>query len=300
VNIDASFNHSPLDLIRARSSVRRFTGEPLAEEVRRELDSFCKILQAGPLGSSCRFQLVDTGGRPGGLGERVGAYGTIAGAPSYLAGAVEDGQYALPDFGYLFELLLLKATDIDLGTCWVGGIFSRGRFAKAVGLRSTELLPAVSPVGVPTTRRSLYDRVIRWSAGSTRRKAWSELYADGLSGEPISEKQDGAAGGSSASDPYTVALEMVRLAPSASNRQPWRCLRQEQMVHFYLQRTPGYRGVSPGDLQLIDMGIAMSHFDLAMECAGVEGRWELSEPPRIAQPKAWQKAEYLVSWQPDR
>jgi nitroreductase len=241
VNITASFDHCPLELIRARSSVRRFTGEPLTGEIRRELQAFCGILQRGPFGSSCRFQLVDVETRSGGQGERVGAYGTIAGAPAYLAGAVDDGAYGLPDFGYLFELLLLRATDLNLGSCWLGGIFTRGRFANAVGLRSTEILPAVSPVGVPTAKRSMYDRIVRWGAGSKSRKPWSELYGDGLTGEPLSEAQaDKPAGDPSTADPYAVALEMVRLSPSASNRQPWRCLREERKVHLYLQLRSGH------------------------------------------------------------
>jgi hypothetical protein len=49
------------------------------------------------------------------------------------------------------------------------------------------------------------------------------------------------------------------------------------------------------------MGIAMAHFDLAMEAAGIKGGWQVLDAPilhakPLQRPEAWQKAEYLVSW----
>jgi hypothetical protein len=286
------FEHSPVELIRSRSSVRRFTGEILAENLRQELERCCQAAQVGPFGGACRFRLVDNHNDGGEQGERVGAYGIIRGARTYLAGATGLGEFDLEDFGYLFELLLLKATDLGLSSCWLGGSFTRGRFAKALNLREGEVLPAVSPIGIPTKQRSLVDRVIRWGARSARRKSWPELFYDGETASPLSPEAAGQ---------FATALEMVRLAPSASNRQPWRCLKQGQTIHFYLQRFPGYRALAQTDLQRIDMGIAMAHFDLASAASDLEGGWRTLDPPfagatPLQRPEAWQKAEYLVSW----
>jgi hypothetical protein len=136
------------------------------------------------------------------------------------------------------------------------------------------------------------DRVIRWGAGSKHRKPWAELFRDAGVSEPLSQNEAGR---------FSAALEMVRLAPSASNRQPWRCLKEGGAFHFFLQRFPGYQAVSPIDLQRVDMGIVMAHFDLAMEAAGIEGAWQVLDPahggaPVLLRPESWQKAEYLVSW----
>jgi len=292
MTIPISYTHSPLDLIRARNSVRRFTGEIVAGEVRQELERCCRVAQVGPFGGACRFRLIDNHVGGGVRGERVGAYGIISGARTYLAGATGSSGFSLEDFGYLFELLLLKATDLELGSCWLGGSFTRSRFAKAMDLREEEILPAVSPIGIPTKQRSFVDRVIRWGAGSKRRKSWAELFYDAETAAPLSENRAGQ---------FATALEMVRLAPSASNRQPWRCLKEGEMMHFCLQRFPGYQAITQTDLQRIDMGIAMAHFDLAMETAGIEGRWQVLDSPLLRakplkRPEAWQKAEYLVSW----
>ena len=68
---------------------------------------------------------------------------------------------------------------------------------------------------------------------------------------------------------------MVRLAPSASNRQPWRIIagRSRKDFHFFLERTPGYNNnrFVKSDLQRVDMGIAMCHFELAMKESGFNG-----------------------------
>jgi hypothetical protein len=92
---------------------------------------------------------------------------------------------------------------------------------------------------------------------------------------------------------------MVRWAPSASNKQPWRVIRSDDAWHFYLQRTKGYGKGSMifnvlrlADLQRVDMGIAMCHFELAVHEFNLHGRWKIEEP-EIRKPE---NTEYIVSW----
>ena len=62
--------------------------------------------------------------------------------------------------------------------------------------------------------------------------------------------------------------EMVRWAPSAVNKQPWRIIVSEQGCHFYEKRDKGYIGEKTGDLQKIDVGIALCHFVMGLEEQG--------------------------------
>jgi nitroreductase len=56
------------------------------------------------------------------------------------------------------------------------------------------------------------------------------------------------------------ALEAVRLAPSAVNKQPWRVVIRKNAAHFYVKHDKGY--LTPDyDLQKIDLGIGMYHFE---------------------------------------
>jgi hypothetical protein len=96
---------------------------------------------------------------------------------------------------------------------------------------------------------------------------------------------------------------MVRQAPSASNKQPWRIIRQGGAWHFYLLRTRGYGAGLAGkimkldDIQRVDMGIAMCHFDLTAQERFLFGEWAIREP-RLEGPDAG--AEYVVSWRERR
>jgi nitroreductase len=181
----------------------------------------------------------------------------------------------------------LRATDLGLGTCWIGGIFNRSRFSDQAGVRTDEVLPAISPLGYPTPRRSVTDSIIRWSAGSRNRRPWRELFFDGRFEQTLAEDAAGR---------YRLPLEMLRLSPSASNRQPWRVVKQpgKNIFHLYLRRSRGYdRLIKAVDLQRLDLGIAMCHFELTARELGLGGRWEGLTP---SLPPLPDRTEYVRSW----
>ena len=95
---------------------------------------------------------------------------------------------------------------------------------------------------------------------------------------------------------YEIPLEMVRLAPSSTNKQPWRIVKDKGVFHFFLQRSAGYyaKMTSAVDLQRIDMGIAMCHFELVAKDLFLDGHWvEIDDFSFGPLPK---RTEYVVSW----
>ena len=54
------------------------------------------------------------------------------GATGFIVGAAERTPKDLEDFGYLMEHVILFATDLGMGTCWLGGTFSKSRFAGKI------------------------------------------------------------------------------------------------------------------------------------------------------------------------
>lgn len=77
---------------------------------------------------------------------------------------------------------------------------------------------------------------------------------------------------------FRDALEMVRLAPSATNKQPWRTVVCGDVVHFYEKKAKGMSNNELGDIQKVDMGIALAHFDLTLKEAGVNGCFVARDP----------------------
>jgi hypothetical protein len=278
------------DLIRRRFSCRNYDPRPIEEKDRRSLETFMASISTGPLGASLRFQLLAATEADRNALRGLGTYGFIQGESGFITGAATRSKNSLEDYGYALERIILLATDLGLGTCWLGGTFTKSGFAKKIALRRGEELPAVSSIGRIADLESARAGELRLRVGGDRRLPRESLFFRGEFGVPLSISDAG---------PYAEPLEMVRLGPSASNKQPWRIVRRGTAWHFYLQRTKGYRSgflqrlVRTADIQRLDLGIAMCHFELTAREAGLGGRWAI-DPPQVARPEG--EIEYIVSW----
>jgi hypothetical protein len=282
---------SIVDTMNRRFSCRTYSGEALAEADRAHLAAAAEAMKSGPFGSSLRVRLVAAAPGDERALKRLGTYGTIRGASAFIIGAVRDGPRCLEDYGYAMERLILEATALGLGTCWIGGFFRRGPFARRLGVSRGERLPAVTSVGHIPDRARAEAGIMRRSVGGSRRKPWEVLFSDEELGRPLTPERAGA---------YAQAVEMVRRAPSASNRQPWRIVKSANQWHFFIRRTPGYPPrigkilLGVDDLQRVDIGIAMCHFELAAREQRLPGRWIVREP---APGLPGELTEYSASWE---
>lgn len=281
-------NQSVIAVMRQRFSCRIHADEPVAESTQRQLSEFLDAHATGPFGSSTRFALIAAAGRDQQELKGLGTYGFIKGAKGFIVGAVGPGAKNLEDFGYLMEYAILFATDLGLGTCWLGGSFTKSSFAKRIDASSDEIIPAVTSLGYIAEGSKAKDWIRKRAGGAARLAADQLFFQDGF-GHPLQQMGD-----------YAEALEMVRWAPSASNKQPWRIIRLGDDWHFYLRRTKGYgknslmgKLLGVADLQRVDMGIAMCHFELAARELGLTGRWVVAEPD-VQKPD--ENTEYSVSW----
>jgi hypothetical protein len=167
----------------------------------------------------------------------------------------------------------------------LGGTFKRRGFADTIRINEGELLPAISPVGYPRDTRSVVDRMFRYFAASDKRKPWEDLFYLHGTDHILEDHHSGR---------FKIPLECLRMAPSASNKQPWRIIKDknQDVFHFYLRRTPGYeKVVKYVKLQNVDMGIAMCHFELSAIELGLKGDWSVNEPQIQSE-----GMEYIVSW----
>lgn len=96
------------------------------------------------------------------------------------------------------------------------------------------------------------DRLMRAVASSDKRKPLGELFF--VNDFSVSLTEDG---------PYAMPLDMMRLAPSSANSQPWRALVRGNQVDFYCAKDNNY--------SMIDMGIGLCHFALAADAQNISG-----------------------------
>ena len=220
-------------LIDRRYSCRTYLDRPISAGDREALEEYMAQKTRGPLGTPARFGLVEASSDDEGALKRLGTYGFIKGARAFIVGAVRKGPGDLEDYGYLLEEVILAATGLGLGTCWLGGTFTRSTFTSRFGgVGRDETIPAVVSTGYPGDDGS---GRIREREEGTRRFPPDELFFAGELGVPLGDAADG----------YGEALEAVRMAPSATNKQPWRIVRRGDDWHFYLFRTKGYGKGSP-------------------------------------------------------
>jgi len=277
-------------IIQERFSCRTYSDRPIENNDRKRLVGFSRKCTTGPFGTQSRFEVVAASEGDSESLKGLGTYGFINNAPGFIIGATKETDKSLEDFGYLKEMIILFATDLGLGTCWLGGKFTRSKFAEKISTSENEIIPAVTAVGYIGSKPRNIDKRIRKSAGSDQRLPWEELFYDASSDAPLLLETTGA---------YDEVLEMVRLGPSASNKQPWRIIKDGNLWHFYLLRTPGYRDnpyltkMKIVDLQRVDMGIAMCHFELTANEKGLNGSWKTTVPNFIPPVK---EMDYLVSW----
>ncbi len=274
-----------IEAMKKRVSVRSYADRPVEQGVKEKIRGLLVAHNTGPFGNRVRLDLIDLSDVEQVETRQLGTYGFIRGARLYIAGVVSQTPGAMQDFGYCLEQVIIKSTHLGLGTCWLGGTFKRASFAKRLSLSNDEVIPAISPIGYPRDKRTVRERVLRRFVGADQRKLWAALFFEGAMDRPLPKE---------VADEYATALECLRLAPSASNNQPWRIVKSKDanVFLFFLKRTPGYRRFLKGlDLQLVDMGIAMSHFELAVRETGLDGTWDAGEP-RFGETEA----EYVISW----
>ncbi len=276
---------SMIGAINKRISVRSYADQPIEPNKKQELINLLQSTIEGPFGNEVRFTLIDFSEMERNEIRSLGTYGFIRGAELFIVSAIKDDVGAMEDLGYCFEKVILTATNMGLGTCWLGGTFRRANFAKKINVLDDEVVPAISPIGYARDKKTIGEKVLRRFAGSNHRKPWEDLFFNGDMNKPLSKDLAGE---------YATPLECVRLGPSASNNQPWRIVynKQQGIFHLYLKRTRGYDKFNGRvDLQRIDMGIAMCHFELGAGETGLSGTWEVANTNLDMG-----NAEYIVTW----
>lgn len=257
-------------LIRERRSIRTFEERPLEALDKEKLCAFMEAVE-NPYALPVGFKLLEGMSCP-----------VVVGTELYVGGKIKKAPHMNEAFGYSFEQMVLFAQSLGIGTVWIGGTMDRAAFEKAMELGPEEEMPCVSPLGYRAQKMSLRESMMRKGIKADERMAFEELFYNDSFEQPLTKDKAGR---------WYQPLEMVRLAPSAVNKQPWRAIVKEDAVHFYLQRSKGFSG-GEIDMQKIDLGIALCHFDLAAKELGMTAEFSLAEPDITVK----EGMEYIASY----
>ncbi len=243
-----------LNVIKERKSVRTYQKKGLSEKDLKAVQAVVKNLNGnkGFFGHQVKLQFFEKPFIDQEEKIKIGTYGYITNPPSFIAGCVDNTFYGMVDYGYIFEQMILSLTEQKLSTVWIGGTFERKMFDFMQ--KDHEIVPTITPVGYEEHDKSSKEVDVREHVHADHREPFESLFFDNELDKPLSESHF-----------LAKALEYVRLAPSADNKQPWRVLVKNKNVHFYLHRSEAYQDNLTFDVQAIDMGIALSHFIKGLE-----------------------------------
>lgn len=261
--------------IRQRRSVRTYDGRELSQ---KDIDRLCAFMETieNPFGIPVEFRLMSA--KENGLNCPV-----VVGTDLYVGGKIKCVPNANVAFGYSFEMLVLYAQSLGIGTVWLGGTMNRPAYEKVMKLEADEMMPCASALGYPSKKMSVREGVMRKAIKADERLPFEELFSDGNFNSPLTKEKSGK---------LAEPLEMVRLSPSAVNKQPWRVVVSDNAVHFYLKRSKNFSGGSVLDMQKVDMGIALCHFALTAKENNLNAVFLQEEPKLIFSPEL----EYIASY----
>jgi Nitroreductase family. len=226
------------EAIEVRCSRRTYIDKPIDKEKVRILENLIgEVNKEGNL----HVQLVLNDGKAF-QGIRK-SYGLFKGVQNYIALVGKEDKCLREKIGYYGERVVLEATRLGLGTCWVGGSFDKKSCNCSV--EEGEVLIAVIAIGNILAEHTLKEKIIL-KAVHGKSKLVTEMYE--ADEEVLSWFKDG--------------MKAVQKAPSAMNKQP---------VKFYFKNSIVTANVHEGkDYQEIDLGIAKLHFEIGAR----GGKWQ--------------------------
>ena len=209
------------EIIKSRHSVRSYNDRKIDSEIKQQLEECITQCNAE---SRLHIQLVtdepDTFGK-----SKMAHYGKFHNVRNYvcLVGKKADDTDTL--LGYYGEIIVLKAQELGLNTCWVGLSFSKGK-AKCK-IAEGENLEAVIAIGYGETQ------------GITHKMKTPQQICKEIDSTPAW---------------FQKGVEYALLAPTAINQQKF---------HFdYLPANKVAARTNWGFFAKMDLGIAKLHFEL--------------------------------------
>jgi hypothetical protein len=247
------------EIIKNRYSCRTFIQTSLKPADKENLEKFiienCKGLED----ETITFKIIEKNDSEKQLQLN---YGMIQGHNTYVLGTSKSTIDSRVNYGYLLEKVVLKATDMGIATCWIG--YFDNSFFNEISVEEGFEIPAIIIAGYSKNKQPYLDKFVRFAINASKRTSWDKLFFDYKLKTPLNPEQ---------LNKYSDSLEMVRLAPSSGNTQPWRVFFDEKENEFHFFKKSISKRYESRGLHDIDMGIALSHFELMSLQSELSGSW---------------------------
>ena len=131
------------EVVKLRRSIRRYKPDPVPDTALEKIFEAARLAPSGGNRQPCHLIVV----KDPKLKKMLGIADWAVEAPVIIVGCTEaTGQ---TDIAIAFEHLVLSATDLGLGTCWMGRWGADAEIKKALNIPDNIRVLAVTPVGYP-------------------------------------------------------------------------------------------------------------------------------------------------------
>jgi len=211
-----------------RKSVRKYDLNPLDDNILFEIESFVNKVEPLYKNIETEIRIVQK--------EGVNVLLPIR-APHYLVMNSENKEGYLTNAGYMLQQVDLFLSSKGIGSCYLGMALPTKVTKKASKLEFVIVLAFGKPE----------EAVHRTDISEFKRKALSEITSITDSGQ---------------------LLEAARLAPSATNSQPWYFTGGKGVVNLYCVKSNIIKAMVYDKMNKIDMGIALYHIAVSANHLG--------------------------------
>ncbi|WP_027701891.1 nitroreductase family protein [Metaclostridioides mangenotii] len=267
-------------LISNRKSIREFKDNPIKQEQLVELEKFSDSCKKLVPNIEVEIKLLDNSRDK--VSEKLqniaGYKGNMIEAPNYIFILSEVVDNHIENAGYIGENIVLKATEIEIDSCWITFEDSE-KILDKLEISSNKSISAIIALGYEATSYkkkivnptktgesySLSNMEIVDNDTSTRLGVEEIVYIDewgkNIDAETLAERA------------LLDAFNYARMAPSTLNRQPWRFIVDGGKVILAI-RNDEYTNTYESK---IDAGIVMLFFESIVRTTLFDTSWTLKK-----------------------
>ena len=166
-----------MDVVVTRKSVRDYSDKPVEEEKLKQILEAARLAPSWANKQCCKYIVVKDKAKIEALADQRA---WLKKAPVIVAACADPKDsgnrngmdYYLVDVGIAMQQLILAATSLGLGTCWIGA-FDEGKVKKILEVPNNIKVVALTPLGYPS-EASASSMAARQNVNADNRKPLSE------------------------------------------------------------------------------------------------------------------------------
>jgi nitroreductase len=169
-----------MDVVASRKSVRGYADRKVEEEKLAEVLEAARLAPSWANKQCCKYVVIRDRAKMKELSGGINPW--LKQAPVVLAACADPADsgsrngmdYYLVDVGISMQQLVLAATDLGLGTCWIGA-FDEAKVKKLLQVPENVKVVALTPVGYPAENEGLRSKLARRFVAADKRKPIEEM-----------------------------------------------------------------------------------------------------------------------------